>query len=153
MAVIGNIDGVPVFDKKEEALVWGKRNVLTGYHTHLISGKTGYMGGDDHSKAVKAITKQTPGNGTGDIHPCKDPLWINMLLGTPSNLQKIDYCNRCAAQPGSNGNPILGNFPVSIIGGYWNYWQGGTNYCSCCYGIIESVPPTTTTTTRGGSGY
>ena len=59
MAIIGNIDGVPVFDKKEEALVWGKRNGLTGYHTHGMNGTTGYMGGSSHSAAVQAITPTT----------------------------------------------------------------------------------------------
>ena len=152
MAIIGNIRGLPVFDKKEEALVWGRRNNLTGYHTHTINRQTGYMGGSNHTEAVADIAgdpsnlSRRSGNGTGESHPCKDPLWINMLLGTPSNLQKIDYCNRCAAQPGSNGNPLLGNFPVSIVGGFWSHWQGGTNYCSCCYGVIESVSPTTTIT-------
>ena len=55
MAIIGNIDGVPVFDKKEEAIVWGKRNGLTGYHTHNMNGITGYMGGSDHAKAVQKV--------------------------------------------------------------------------------------------------
>ena len=55
MAIIGNIDGVPVFDKKEEAMVWGKRNGLTGYHTHDMNGTTGYMGGSDHAKAVQKV--------------------------------------------------------------------------------------------------
>ena len=59
MAIIGNIGGVPIFDKKEEALVWGKRNGLTGYHTHNMNGKVGYMGGDDHSKAVQILSKTT----------------------------------------------------------------------------------------------
>ena len=59
MAIIGNIGGVPIFDKKEEALVWGKRNNLTGHHTHIIAGKTGYMGGSDHVKAVQAVTSIT----------------------------------------------------------------------------------------------
>ena len=66
MSVIGNIGGVPIFDKKEEALVWSRRNDLTGYHTHTVSGKIGYMGGDDHFEAVKAVVKQTPGNGATD---------------------------------------------------------------------------------------
>ena len=59
MAIIGNIDGLPIYDSKEEALVWGKRNVLTGYHTHNMNGKVGYMGGEDHSKAVQILSKTT----------------------------------------------------------------------------------------------
>ena len=60
MAIIGNIDGLPVFDKIQEAVVWAKQRGLTGYHTHVIAGKTGYMGGTDHSKAInKNNTKRT----------------------------------------------------------------------------------------------
>jgi hypothetical protein len=59
MAIIGNIDGLPIYDSKEEALVWGKHNGLTGYHTHNMNGKVGYMGGDDHSKAVQILSKTT----------------------------------------------------------------------------------------------
>ena len=55
MAIIGNIDGVPVFDIKGEAIVWGKRNGLTGYHTHDMNGTTGYMGGTSHVKAVQKV--------------------------------------------------------------------------------------------------
>jgi hypothetical protein len=58
MAIIGNIGGLPVFDKKEEAITWGKRNGLTGYHTHTVSGKVGYMGGSNHAQAVKVIQSQ-----------------------------------------------------------------------------------------------
>ena len=65
-----------------------------------------------------------------------------MPLGTPSNLQKIDYCNRCAAQSGTN--PQLGNFPVSIVNGYWNHSQSipGTNYCLCCASEETNTSPT-----------
>ena len=59
MAIIGNIGGVPIFDKKEEALVWGKRNNLTGYHIHMLANKTGYMGGSEHAGAVQAVTGVT----------------------------------------------------------------------------------------------
>ena len=30
MAIIGNIDGLPVFDKVKEAVVWAKQRGLTG---------------------------------------------------------------------------------------------------------------------------
>ena len=73
MAIIGNIDGLPVFDTKEEAIVWGRRNGLTGYHTHDMNGKTGYMGGDNHARAIQTIsptstpttTTTTRGSGGG----------------------------------------------------------------------------------------
>mgnify|MGYP003154391959 CR=1 FL=1 len=59
MAIIGNIDGLPIYDTKEEALVWARHNRLTGYHTHDMNGKVGYMGGDNHSKAVQVLSKTT----------------------------------------------------------------------------------------------
>ena len=57
MALIGNIDGQPVYDKVEEALTWAKQNGLTGYHTHVVAGKTVYMGGVDHSQAINKNNK------------------------------------------------------------------------------------------------
>ena len=165
MATIGNMGGLPIFDNKQEAIVWGKRNNLTGYHTHTINRQIGYMGGSDHAEAIADIANDLPnllrrsGNGTGESHPCKDPLWISMPAGTSSNLQKVDYCNRCAAQSGASGNPLLGNFTVSIVNGHWNHHQGGINYCGCCSPTIgttpvdvpfvdeiEDAPPTTPTT-------
>ena len=59
MAIIGNIDGLPIYDTKEEALVWARHNGLTGYHTHDMNGRIGYMGGDDHYKAVQVLSKTT----------------------------------------------------------------------------------------------
>ena len=94
-------------------------------------------------KSIRELIKErVEGNGGDDPHPCKDPLWLNMPLGTPSNLQKIDYCNRCAAQSGTN--PQLGNFPVSIVNGYWNHSQSipGTNYCLCCASEETNTSPT-----------
>ena len=55
MAIIGIKDGLPIFDKKEEAIVWGKRNGLTGSHTHNMNGTIGYMGGTSHAKAVQKV--------------------------------------------------------------------------------------------------
>ena len=51
MAVIGNINGIPLFTTVQEALVWGQANGLSGYHMHTLQGVTGYMGGSTHSQA------------------------------------------------------------------------------------------------------
>ncbi len=64
MALIGNIDGQPVYDKVEEALTWAKQNGLTGYHTHVVAGKTVYMGGVDHSKAINTNNSTNRNNNT-----------------------------------------------------------------------------------------
>jgi len=66
MAIIGNKDGLPIFDKKEEAIVWGRHNGLTGYHTHTMNGKIGYMGGTNHTAAIQVIaTTSTTTNSSG----------------------------------------------------------------------------------------
>ena len=162
MGLLTTIDEIPLYSTVQEAIEWADRNGLNGAHVHEWEGRLGYMGGANHAEAVSG--------GEGSPHPCKDPLWISLLPGTPSNLQKVDYCNRCAAMPGTNGNPILGVFPVSIVNGYWNHHQGGINYCSCCSPTIgatsvdalivdeiEDAPPTAPTTppppTTSGGGY
>ena len=161
MGLLTTIDEIPLYSTVQEAIEWADRNGLNGAHIHKWKGRLGYMGGANHAEA-EAVS-----GGEGSPHPCKDPLWISLLPGTPSNLQKIDYCNRCAAQSGTN--PQLGNFPVSIVNGYWNHHQGGINYCPCCSPTIGAIPvdvplvdeigdapPTTPTTqpppTTGGDG-
>ncbi len=62
MAIIGHIDGVPLFDEVQFAENYGAKFGLTGYHTHTVpigtySGQTGYMAGADHNQAMNA----TPG--------------------------------------------------------------------------------------------
>tara|TARA_R110000824_G_scaffold169254_3_gene346375 strand:- start:88 stop:618 length:531 start_codon:yes stop_codon:yes gene_type:complete len=134
MGLLTTIDEIPLYSTVQEAIEWADRNGLNGAHVHKWKNEgysiLGYMGGASHAEAVSG--------GEDNPHPCKDPLWLNLPLGTPSNLQKIDYCNRCAAMPGTSGNPLLGNFPVNIISGFWSHWQGGVNYCSCCYGVIQT---------------
>ena len=52
MAVLGTIGGVPVYSTIQEALNYARANGLTGYHTHVVSGVVGYMGGSSHSTAT-----------------------------------------------------------------------------------------------------
>jgi hypothetical protein len=52
MAILTNIDGVPLFSTVEEALQYAAQNGLTGYHTHIYQGQTGYMGGASHGAAA-----------------------------------------------------------------------------------------------------
>jgi len=68
MSVITNINGVPLFSTKHEALSWTIDKELTGYHTHQHSGQTGYMGGSSHSDAVLAI-------GLNNLNLKRD-LWV-----------------------------------------------------------------------------
>tara|TARA_R110002167_G_scaffold20671_3_gene75594 strand:+ start:734 stop:1081 length:348 start_codon:yes stop_codon:yes gene_type:complete len=52
MPLITTINGVPLFTSIQEALGWAGRNGLSGYHTHNYKGRSGYMGGIDHSQAT-----------------------------------------------------------------------------------------------------
>lgn len=51
MAVLTNIDGIPLFSTVEEALVYAQQNGLVGYHVHTHQGQIGYMGGATHGAA------------------------------------------------------------------------------------------------------
>lgn len=52
MALLTNIDGIPLYSTIQEALAWGELNGLEGFHTHEYNGQTGYMGGASHGQAV-----------------------------------------------------------------------------------------------------
>ena len=52
MSVLTTIGGIPLFSTSAEALTWAQSNGLTGIHTHLFQGVTGYMGGSNHAAAV-----------------------------------------------------------------------------------------------------
>ncbi len=52
MAILTNIDGVPLFSTVEEALAYAAQNGLSGYHTHMYQGQIGYMGGTTHGAAA-----------------------------------------------------------------------------------------------------
>tara|TARA_Y100000592_G_scaffold86022_1_gene138791 strand:- start:2154 stop:3146 length:993 start_codon:yes stop_codon:yes gene_type:complete len=58
MAVITNIDGIPLYSTQEEALKFASDNGLTGFHTHSFEGQIGYMGGIDHNNAVTGNSSQ-----------------------------------------------------------------------------------------------
>ena len=59
MAIIGNINGIPLFSTRQEALSWAASNNLTGYHTHSYQGQVGYMGGATHNQARRPSTPPT----------------------------------------------------------------------------------------------
>ena len=50
MAILTYISNLPLFSSKNEALVYGASSTprLTGYHTHVYEGRTGYMAGRSH---------------------------------------------------------------------------------------------------------
>ena len=65
MSVLTTIGGIPLFSTSAEALTWAQSNGLTGIHTHLFQGATGYMGGSNHAAAVSYNSTASSGtNGT-----------------------------------------------------------------------------------------
>ena len=63
MSLIGNIDNIPVFTTIAEALAWGARYGITGYHSHRLNGQLGYMAGTTHED-IKAANLNITTNTT-----------------------------------------------------------------------------------------
>tara|TARA_R100001510_G_C7496462_1_gene101978 strand:- start:103 stop:552 length:450 start_codon:yes stop_codon:yes gene_type:complete len=55
MSLIGLIDKIPLYSTLEEAEIWSKQYNLTGYHTHVLKGVLGYMGGATHAQIRQAL--------------------------------------------------------------------------------------------------
>ena len=85
MALIGKIDNIPVFNTKNEALVWGRRNNLKGYHTQKVRGVLGYMGGSDHSEAKKKIKRVIRATSTVPTTPEVAPTAAPNIIPTTNN--------------------------------------------------------------------
>jgi len=71
MAIIGNINGIPLFSTRQEALSWASSNNLTGYHTHTYKNQIGYMGGATHGQATNnaPVVRVTPTPSTQTSTP------------------------------------------------------------------------------------
>ena len=52
MSILTRIGGIPLFSTIAEALAWASQRGLSGYHTHMYQGQTGYMGGATHNAAT-----------------------------------------------------------------------------------------------------
>ena len=59
MPILTSIDGIPLFSTSAEAVSWAQSNGVTGVHTHVFQGQTGYMGGTSHQAAVSALNRNT----------------------------------------------------------------------------------------------
>ena len=55
MSLLTLIDQVPLYSTIEEALIWGTQYNITGYHTHVYNGVTGYMPGQNHEQITSAL--------------------------------------------------------------------------------------------------
>ena len=57
--ILTSIDGIPLYSTIQEAVQWASSRGLTGYHTHVYQGQTGYMGGYNHNNATSSSTSIT----------------------------------------------------------------------------------------------
>ena len=48
MSLIALLDGIPLYSTEEDAIAWGESLGITGLHTHVFQGQTGYMAGANH---------------------------------------------------------------------------------------------------------
>jgi len=55
MSLLTTIDQVPLYTTIEEALIWGTQYNITGYHTHVYNGVTGYMPGENHEQITSSL--------------------------------------------------------------------------------------------------
>ena len=55
MSLLTLIDQVPLYSTIEEALIWGTQYNITGFHTHVYNGVTGYMPGENHEEITSAL--------------------------------------------------------------------------------------------------
>ena len=133
MSLITLIDQVPLYSTIEEALIWGTQYNITGYHTHVYNGVTGYMPGQNHEEITSALA--------GGI--------INFL--TPQQLAQGQFVvtPEAAQQYLNQQNVVLPSMPVQppVVMPQEQVIPQPT--------VIDTPPPTTSTTSGGssGSGY
>jgi len=71
--ILTSISGIPLFTTVAEAEQWALANSLSGFHIHIYSGQTGYMGGANHASAISSTmntnlippSSSTSGGGGG----------------------------------------------------------------------------------------
>jgi len=56
--ILTNINGVPLFKTIAQALQYGQGIGLSGYHTHVFQGVTGYMAGFTHDQVLQPTIQQ-----------------------------------------------------------------------------------------------
>ena len=133
MSLLTLIDQVPLYSTIEEALIWGTQYNITGYHTHVYNGVTGYMPGQNHEEITSALA--------GGI--------INFL--TPQQLAQGQFVvtPEAAQQYLNQQNVVLPSMPVQlpVVMPQEQVIPQPT--------VIDTPPPTTSTTSGGssGSGY
>ncbi len=54
------INDIPLYSTLREAISWGRRNNIQGYHTHTHNRRLGYMAGVNHSIFVNTPVVTPP---------------------------------------------------------------------------------------------
>ena len=57
MSIITKINGIPLFQDEKRARLWGAHYGLTGSHTHVYNGITGFMAGSSHEQSIDGVIK------------------------------------------------------------------------------------------------
>ena len=101
------IDGIPLYSTLAEAIQWGRRNNLTGYHLHKHKGRTGYMAGENHGIFTNV-------QRTNNVDPTPVPL-------PPQQQQQIQRRvanNQPIPQPITQSNTSTSTGTTTSGGGY-----------------------------------
>jgi len=97
MGVLTKIDGIPVYSSKLEAENWSKLRGIKGSHIHIVSGVTGYMGGETHA-AINAVYNVSSYDST---------IPRNQQIIQPAQpIQPVQPIAQPAAQPVQTPQPV-----------------------------------------------
>tara|TARA_R100001129_G_scaffold53543_1_gene36782 strand:- start:26 stop:409 length:384 start_codon:yes stop_codon:yes gene_type:complete len=103
MGVLTKIDGIPVYSSKLEAENWSKLRGIKGSHTHVVSGVTGYMGGETHA-AINAVYKVSSYDST--ISRNQQMIQPAQPIQPIQSIQPTQTISQPAAQPVQTPQPI-----------------------------------------------
>ena len=77
------IDNIPLYSTIREAVSWGRRNNIQGYHTHTYNRRLGYMAGTNHSIFVNTPATPRPSN----VVTPRVPIIAATVVTTPTPTQ------------------------------------------------------------------
>jgi len=67
------VNGIPLFNTKYKAMKWGSKYGLTGYHTQVFNGRTGYMAGSNYKQALAAFSSVQADTEQQQQEPVQQP--------------------------------------------------------------------------------
>ena len=98
MSLIARISGIPLFSTTTEALRWGKSNNLQGYHSHVVNGQLGYMGGRNHNSSRYSSVAKNLNSANVNRQPrqtVNQPIRTNTIgeRNTTNNINRVFSSN------------------------------------------------------------